>query len=176
MSQLAVTGTRSALTASYMLSGGLSYNLFFWVEFGLGCLLFLRTFFFFEETMFFRTTGGSEIHSSTAMDVSGMEEKSQEQGVAQPTRPRKSCRQQLKFIGTIDLKSPIFMMMVRSSAPGPRPRPGVSGNVCAHANLRFIQGPVICLFFLVPPVLWVCATYGKENELQVTKWDGKLIH
>ncbi|KPM44526.1 hypothetical protein AK830_g2005 [Neonectria ditissima] len=128
------TGTLSAVPASYMLSSGKSYNLFFWVEFACGCVLFIGTFFCFEETMYL---GRARVLSAGPVNdqVVGCE-KDEEQSVRQiesrvgdgdsDVFTRKTYRQQLKVFDKTDPESP-----ARSFT-----------------------------YFVVPPVFWVCTTYG----------------
>ncbi|KAM5359968.1 hypothetical protein ACJZ2D_014062 [Fusarium nematophilum] len=117
------TGTLSAVAASYMLAGGHSYNLFFWVEFGIGCLLLLSVFFLFEETMFFRDGPISDLQSNSDGPVSTEEGEDKqvtdqiENQVSPGSHihaPRDSYLQQLKVVRRTDPNSPILMMMIRS--------------------------------------------------------------
>ncbi|KAF7557289.1 hypothetical protein G7Z17_g791 [Cylindrodendrum hubeiense] len=128
------TGSLSAVAASYMLAGGLSYNLFFWVEFAVGCLLFIGTFFFFEESMYLNRTNEDDSANTNSHAVNPDKEVQQtsEQIENTSTIPsRKTYVQQLKVIDQIDHRSPVFMMMIRSFT-----------------------------YFAVPPVFWACTTYG----------------
>ena len=124
-----------------MLSGGRSYHLFFWVEFAAGVALFLGTIFLFEETMYFRQTDQPQ-GSSTEVNETGIKvddaqieyKQSSDSRTAEPlTPPRKSWVQWLKVVGKncIDHGSPTIAMAVWSFT-----------------------------YFLVPPVFWVCSTYG----------------
>ncbi|KAF4946365.1 hypothetical protein FSARC_14209 [Fusarium sarcochroum] len=131
------TGTLSTVAASYMLAGGHSYNLFFWVEFAVGLGLLVAVIFLFEETMFFRESPAAEVQRESdglAGPQKDEEQQAAEEIEVQPT-PRTYVRdsylQQLKPIRRTDPQSPIFMMMLRSFT-----------------------------YFLVPPVFWVCSTYG----------------
>ncbi|KAH7120515.1 major facilitator superfamily domain-containing protein, partial [Dactylonectria macrodidyma] len=129
------TGTLTATAAGYMLSSGLSYNLFFWIEFGIGCILFLGTFFLFEETMFLGRKATAPEHQ---VDLAKDENQATSEGIELSVQrssscppPRKTYLQQLKVLDTTDPNSPIFLMMVRSFT-----------------------------YFPIPPVFWVCSTYG----------------
>ncbi len=138
-----------------MLSGGRSYHLFFWVEFAAAAALLLGTFFFFEETMYFRRTdqpqnSSTKVHGTNSkgdeMDEAQLEFKEVPGGTAVETLTpqRKSWLQQLEFIDKdrIDHGSPTIMMVVRSFT-----------------------------YYLVPPVFWVCSTYGVFLLLQLCKVD-----
>ncbi|KAH7276237.1 major facilitator superfamily domain-containing protein [Fusarium solani] len=133
------TGTLSAVPASYMLSSGKSYNLFFWVEFACGCLLFLGTFFCFEETMYIRRTNALDTRpvDDHVVDCEKDDEQSvrQIESRARESDPeisqRRTYRQQLSVFDKTDPESPVFLMMARSFT-----------------------------YFIVPPVFWVCTTYG----------------
>ncbi|KAJ4223279.1 hypothetical protein NW759_005914 [Fusarium solani] len=133
------TGTLSAVPASYMLSSGKSYNLFFWVEFACGCLLFLGTFFCFEETMYIRRTKALDTRpvDDHVVDCEKDDEQSvrQIESRARESDPeisqRRTYRQQLSVFDKTDPESPVFLMMARSFT-----------------------------YFIVPPVFWVCTTYG----------------
>ncbi|SCO86498.1 uncharacterized protein FRV6_10625 [Fusarium oxysporum] len=131
------TGTLSAVAASYMLAGGHSYNLFFWVEFAIGCVLLLAVFFLFEETMFFRDSHipGVPLNADGSARLQKDEEHQTTEEIEIQATPRNYVRdsylQQLKPIRRTDPNSPIVMMMVRSFT-----------------------------YFVVPPVFWVCSTYG----------------
>ncbi|KAF5598951.1 hypothetical protein FPCIR_2597 [Fusarium pseudocircinatum] len=131
------TGTLSAVAASYMLAGGHSYNLFFWVEFAVGCALLLAVFFLFEETMFFRDSHipGVPLNADGSARLQKDEEQQTAEEIEIQAMPRAYVRdsylQQLKLVRRTDPNSPIFMMMIRSFT-----------------------------YFVVPPVFWVCSTYG----------------
>ncbi len=124
-----------------MLSGGRSYHLFFWVEFAAGAALFLGTFFLFEETMYFRQADPPQ-SLSTGVDETGIKadeaQLEYKEGFGGRTSeiltpPRKSWVRQLKVIDKdrIDHGFSPVMMVVRAST-----------------------------YYLVPPVFWVCSTYG----------------
>ncbi|GKU09136.1 unnamed protein product, partial [Fusarium langsethiae] len=135
------TGTLSATAASYMLSSGLSYNLFFWIEFALGCVLFLATLAtlaFFEETMYLEERQPPSPSSQQPIDTDSIKDEPQgtsecresrlEESVTVP--PRKMYLEQCKIFGKTDPNAPVFMM-IRSFT-----------------------------YLIVPPVFWVCSTYG----------------
>lgn len=112
------SGPLGAVAASYMLSAGLSYNLFFWVSFALACLLFLGTFFAFEETMFFRDMP-TESAMTAALGTRKTVDEATEETIENPSPDfdpfvpaRKTYLQQLKPWGEIDHNSPVFLMIV----------------------------------------------------------------
>lgn len=106
-----------------MLSSGLSYNLFFWIEFAIGCLLFLAVFFLFEETMYFRqstTVDNMEIDKASVTvkheeDVQHLGGHNEVAGRGREPPRRKTYWQQVKVFDRTDPKSPIFVMMVSSN-------------------------------------------------------------
>ncbi|KAH6891504.1 major facilitator superfamily domain-containing protein, partial [Thelonectria olida] len=130
------TGTLSATAASYMLSSGLSNNLFVWIEFAIGCVLFLGTLVFFEETMYLdRRPLPSERQDEDNPDKDEDQPTTERMEVrleeSTSVPPRKPFTQQLKVIDKLDPNTFVFLMMARSFT-----------------------------YFLVPPVFWVCSTYG----------------
>ncbi|PVH68349.1 MFS general substrate transporter [Cadophora sp. DSE1049] len=131
------TGSLGALPASYMLGTKGSYRNFFWTEFAIGATLFVATFFFFEETMYFRQSNPpqtlpTEVNESGGKGDDEQLEFKNEVTDNEPSQlRRKSWVQQLKVIDRIDRGSPIIMMIVRSFT-----------------------------YYIVPPVFWVCSTYG----------------
>ncbi|KAF5540677.1 hypothetical protein FNAPI_10430 [Fusarium napiforme] len=120
-------------------SSGLSYNLFFWIEFGVGCVLFLLTLAFFEETMYLEQRQPPSRSSQRPIDADSIKEEPQATAECMESRleestsvpPRKTYVEQCKIFGKTDPNSPVFMMMVRSFT-----------------------------YFIVPQVFWVCTTYG----------------
>lgn len=100
-----------------MLAGGQSYNLFFWVEFAIGCVLFIATFFFLEESMYLNRMN-DDVTESTAEGVINSDKEAQQasEQIEHATNlpRRKTYAQQLKVIDQIDHQSPAFMMMVMS--------------------------------------------------------------
>ncbi|KAI1063740.1 hypothetical protein LB506_005889 [Fusarium annulatum] len=133
------TGSLSATAASYMLSSGLSYNLFFWIEFALGCVLFLATLAFFEETMYLEERQPPSPSGQQPTDADSTKDEPQatsecmesrlEESVTVP--PRKSYLEQCRIFGKTDPDTQVFMMMIRSFT-----------------------------YLIVPQVFWVCSTYG----------------
>ncbi|KAF5586110.1 hypothetical protein FPANT_7316 [Fusarium pseudoanthophilum] len=118
---------------------GLSYNLFFWIEFALGCVLFLLTLAFFEETMYLEARQPPSPSSQRPIDADSVKDEPQATSECMESRleesvtipPRKTYLEQCKIFGKTDPNSPVFMMMVRSFT-----------------------------YFIVPQVFWVCTTYG----------------
>ncbi|KAK4465026.1 major facilitator superfamily domain-containing protein [Cladorrhinum samala] len=131
-------GATGPLYAGYMLAGGYSWRLFFWVEFAFGVGLFIMAFFVVEETLYKRKSGPAEsIRESSDSQIG--EDKASETVVETKAAStvdgaipsRKTFLQTLKFWGTYDKDSDFFKMMARSFT-----------------------------YFLVPHVLWVITTYG----------------
>ncbi|KAL1897358.1 hypothetical protein Sste5346_004094 [Sporothrix stenoceras] len=135
-------GSTGPMFAGFMLAGGYSWRLFFWVEFAFAGALLVVAFFVVEETTYHRAPPAvSPTATSTNVAVDGGEggEKAVTQhddnssiaAAARPVPERKTTLQQLKFWGVWEHDSPFFTMMIRSFT-----------------------------YFLVPPVFWVVATYG----------------
>ncbi|KAK0668382.1 major facilitator superfamily domain-containing protein [Cercophora samala] len=131
-------GATGPLFAGYMLNGGHSWRLFFWVEFAFGAALFILAFFVVEETLYHRksSVGSSSSSSSERQSSENGEEKAVavESTTPEPAAvipPRKTFVQSLKFWGVYEKDSDFFLMIARSFT-----------------------------YFLVPHVLWVITTYG----------------
>jgi MFS family permease len=131
-------GSTGPLYAGYMLAGGYSWTLYFYVEFAFAMGLLIMAFFFVEESKFERVL----ILTSEASSVSGMspatgknetavEHLSEVESTTQNIPPRKSLAQQLKPWSGIDREAPFFLTMARSFT-----------------------------YLLVPSTLWVITTYG----------------
>ncbi|OIW29101.1 MFS general substrate transporter [Coniochaeta ligniaria NRRL 30616] len=137
------SGPVAALIAGYMLNGGNSYKLFFWVYFAVAALLLICTVLFFEETMYFRkrraSTSGSDSNvgdvdgtkSETNIGSSERCEIGKESRESEGIPARKTWKQQLKIFSIVDKDTNMLMMAIRSFT-----------------------------YFAVPPVFWVCSTYG----------------
>jgi hypothetical protein len=101
-------GSTGPLYAGYMLAGGYSWRLFFWVEFAFGVALLIATFIFVEETRYRRKVvsstppSPSETKEATATDLA----------ISLPTR--KTLRQRLSPWSGVDPNAPFLMMAVRS--------------------------------------------------------------
>ena len=125
-------GATGPLYAGYMLSGGNSWRLFFYVEFAFACALFILAFFFVEETWYKRDLMKARLGAAVTANVErekGVETDSAEVSPATPTR--KSFISTLKPWGVYDRDADFFMTALRSFT-----------------------------YFLVPSVFWVVATYG----------------
>jgi hypothetical protein len=104
-----------------MLSSGLSYNLFFWIEFALGCVLFLVTLAFFEETMYLEKRQPPSPSSERPIDTDVIKDEPQATSECRESRleesatvpPRKTYLEQCKIFGKTDPNSPVFLMMVK---------------------------------------------------------------
>ncbi|KAK3900582.1 major facilitator superfamily domain-containing protein [Staphylotrichum tortipilum] len=123
-------GATGPLYAGYMLAGGYSWRLFFYVEFAFGCALFILAFFVVEETLYHRAP-----QADSASEISGSQheekDKSSDVVAAAAVTPRKTFLQTLKFWGAYDKDTQFFMMIARSFT-----------------------------YFFVPHVFWVITTYG----------------
>lgn len=137
-------GTLGPLFAGYMLNGGLSWRLFFYVELAFALALLITAFFVVEETMYHRIPPQSE-------DISGVVHSNSDGEKASVTaveRPepsilkRKTFLQTLKFWGVWEKDSEFFTMIVRSFT-----------------------------YFLVPHVLWVITTYGTSLAVSLPVLD-----
>ncbi|OKP15099.1 hypothetical protein PENSUB_2247 [Penicillium subrubescens] len=125
------------LYAGYMLAGGYSWRLFFYVEAAFAGALLIMAFFFVEESTYHRknqsATSNYSNHSSTVRDTDEkLEDHIQLENVSSTSVPsRKSFLATLKPWGSIDSEPEFFMTIVRSFS-----------------------------YFLVPAVFWVIASYG----------------
>lgn len=128
-------GATGPLYAGYMLAGGYSWRLFFYVEFAFACALLIMAFFVVEETLYHRKSPAESVRGSTSSPDG---EKNSITIIESPSGagaipPRKTFLQTLKFWGVWEKDTDFFMMMARSFT-----------------------------YFLVPHVLWVITTYGKS--------------
>ncbi|KAL2179627.1 major facilitator superfamily domain-containing protein [Thermothelomyces heterothallicus CBS 202.75] len=135
-------GSTGPLYAGYMLAGGYSWRLFFYVEFAFGCALLILAFFVVEETLYHRKppatdpsvqeSSSSQQDEKNSVTHAAIEDVSAPAATsADPIPPRKTFLQTLKFWGVYDKDTEFFMMIARSFT-----------------------------YFLVPHVLWVITTYG----------------
>ncbi|KAJ9136991.1 MFS general substrate transporter [Coniochaeta hoffmannii] len=127
-------GTLGPLVAGYMLNGGLSWRLFFYVELAFALALLIVAFFVVEETTYHRipprSPDVSAVHSNSEGEKGTATAEERAENV--PVIPkRKTFLQTLKFWGVWERDSEFFMMMARSFT-----------------------------YFLVPHVFWVITTYG----------------
>lgn len=132
-------GATGPLYAGYMLAGGYSWRLFFYVEFAFGCALLILAFFVVEETLYHR-----QPRSETVQESSSSQNDDEKNSVTKAVTgtsfatgtdvpPRKTFLQTLKFWGAYDKDTDFFLMMARSFT-----------------------------YFLVPHVFWVITTYGSS--------------
>ncbi|KAK3937817.1 MFS general substrate transporter [Diplogelasinospora grovesii] len=135
-------GATGPMFAGYMLASGLSWNLFFYVEFAFAMALLILTFIFVEETRYNRTypvpTPTQTETNLTPADTNGkIEQDTSEEYVSVVDTnsgnipPRKTFLQQIKPWSAVDHDSPFFLMMARSFT-----------------------------YLLVPSTFWVITTYG----------------
>ncbi|KAI1780736.1 putative MFS transporter [Hypoxylon cercidicola] len=126
-------GTFASLPAGYMLSGGYSWRLFFYVEFAFAMLLLILSFLYVEETSYDRKAAIAPYTPPSDSEKDSPPEQL-EQGV-QPTisatPARKSFVQTLSLRGRFDPDVPFFMTIARSFS-----------------------------YFLIPQSLWVITTFG----------------
>jgi len=126
-------GSIGPFFAGYMLNGGHSWRLFFWVEFAFAGALFILAFFVVEETTYHRKK--PEDVSSIIVSEEGEKQSpsyTAESASSTDVPPRKTFVQTLKFWGVWEKDSDFFMMIVRSFT-----------------------------YFAVPHVFWVISTYGE---------------
>ena len=141
-------GSTGPLYAGYMLAGGFSWRLYFYVESAFAAALFILAFFFVEESSYKRnivvkatSISGTEKHENEAV-INYSEEKEEVSSNGIPAR--KAFIQTLKPWGVYDSEVEFFMTMLRPFT-----------------------------YFLVPAVLWVVTTYGiyigigKSTYLQI---------
>ncbi|KAK5053952.1 hypothetical protein LTR84_001914 [Exophiala bonariae] len=125
-------GATGPLYAGYMLSGGNSWRLFFYVEFAFACVLFILAFLFVEETWYKRDLMKARLGAAVTANAEPEKGVETESAEISPTAPaRKSFVSTLKPWGVYDREAPFFMTAIRSFS-----------------------------YFLVPSVFWVVATYG----------------
>jgi MFS family permease len=130
-------GATGPLFSGFMLAGGYSWVLFFYVQFAFSGALLILAFFFVEESMYFRrsdppasSSGGTEVDPTTKPEAAEIEERelaSSSSGYP----PRKTFLQQLALWGPVDHSCAFFSMPLRAFT-----------------------------YLLVPSTLWVVTTYG----------------
>ena len=123
-------GATGPLYAGYMLAGGYSWRLFFYVEIAFAGALFILAFIFVEETTYHRK---APIFNEPSNDENTESKEGNAQHREQTTYvpPRKSFISTLKPWGSIDQEAEFFMTMIRPFS-----------------------------YFIVPAVFWVISTYG----------------
>ncbi|EJD47757.1 putative MFS transporter [Auricularia subglabra TFB-10046 SS5] len=128
-------GSTGPLYAGYMLAGGFSWRLYFYVEIAFAGALFLLAFFFVEETMYKRAVPSGSSTPSIDEDKEGKGVKDADlKDVERSHRAipiRKPFLQTLKPWSYVDHEAQFFMTMVRPFT-----------------------------YFFVPAVFWVITTYG----------------
>ncbi|KAK3385566.1 major facilitator superfamily domain-containing protein [Podospora didyma] len=135
-------GATGPMFSGFMLAGGYSWNLFFYVEFAFAVALLVFAFFVLEETRFDRSAAltvstpisGTETNlakNTSGEKLEGSAEYVSERAPSASIPPRKSFLQQLKPWSGIDRESDFFMMMARSFT-----------------------------YLFVPSTFWVITTYG----------------
>jgi MFS family permease len=133
-------GSTGPLFAGYMLAGGYSWTLFFYVEFAFAVALLIMAFFFVEESKFKRLPPPfSESNSESRIDartgepvkIESAAEHLSEVGSTLNVPARKSFAAQLKPWSPIDHEAPFFITMARAFT-----------------------------YLLVPSTFWVITTYG----------------
>lgn len=135
-------GSTGPLYAGYMLSGGHSWRLFFYVEIAFAGLLLLLAFLFVEESSYKRDSPNVPISpaSSTSVEMQGVfgkDEIEKEEVPAEhievqtPVPPRRTYVETLKPWSSINHDEEFFLTAIRSFT-----------------------------YFLVPSVVWVVTTYG----------------
>ena len=131
-------GSTGPLYAGYMLAGGYSWRLFFYVEVAFAGLLLVLAFLFVEETSYKRkTTDGSKFSKSLDTPKVYSQDEIEEKEIAPEhievetlIPPRRSFFATLKPWSSIDHEEQFFLTAIRSFT-----------------------------YYLVPCVLWVVLTY-----------------
>ncbi|KAL2865880.1 major facilitator superfamily domain-containing protein [Aspergillus lucknowensis] len=128
-------GSTGPLYASYMLGGGYSWRLFFYVVAAFAGALLVASFFIVEESRFKRpeiveASGSENVPSSESLEKPGSVQV-ESAAPAAPTIPRKPFLQTLVPWSPIDHEAEFFATIVRSFA-----------------------------YFCVPAVLWVITSFG----------------
>lgn len=103
-------GSTGPLYAGYMLAGGYSWRLFFYVEIAFASALFILAFFFVEESTYHRNVPVSGAPSIDVDDKAGVE---QRETVMPYIPPRKSYISTLRPWSNIDHDAEFFMTMIR---------------------------------------------------------------
>lgn len=130
-------GSIGPLPAGYMLAGGYSFRLFFYIEFAIGLALIIAAFFLFPETAFKRKVKVMDGNSTAgAVGLDGDEgnataQKTVEVEAIPMMKQRKSYIASLSPWSGFDQDADFFMMMIRSFS-----------------------------YYLVPHVLWVICSFG----------------
>ncbi|KAL1975107.1 hypothetical protein VTN31DRAFT_3499 [Thermomyces dupontii] len=123
-------GAVAPLWAGYMLAGGYSWRLFFYVVIAVQGALFIAAFLFVEETSYKRELPKVSPEGSTVGDNEKLQEPTHTETVT-PIPERKTFLQTLSPLGKYDPEVSFFMTMIRSFT-----------------------------YFPIPAVFWVITTYG----------------
>ena len=131
-------GATGPLYAGYMLAGGYSWNLFFYVEFAFAVVLLIVTFFFVEESRYKRTSFAAPSDSPSVVTEDGKakaetteDQISDRENGSANIPPRKSWAAQLRVWSSIDWEEPFFLTILRAFT-----------------------------YLAVPSTFWVITTYG----------------
>ncbi|PGH11940.1 hypothetical protein AJ80_06905 [Polytolypa hystricis UAMH7299] len=124
-------GSTGPLYAGYMLAGGYTWRLFFYVEIAFAGALLIAAFFFVEESMYKRVPPKSVGTPLATSDEKSQEQVSSESVTSTELPERKSFVSTLKLWSDIDHEAEFFMTMARSFT-----------------------------YFCVPAVLWVITSFG----------------
>jgi len=117
--------------AGYMLGGGYSWRLFFYVEFAFAMALLVAAFFLVEESRYTRVLPRLPSTTSSENEKGGVTKAELVLSSSTDLPPRKTLAQQLKPWSPIDHEAPFFTTMLRAFS-----------------------------YLLVPSALWVVTTYG----------------
>lgn len=129
-------GSTGPLYAGYMLAGGYSWRLFFYVETAFAAALLILAFFFVEESMYDRPEP-RQSPSETVIETDEKLQETQYENVTPAIIPkRKSFLSTLKPWSRIDRNAPFFTTMLRSFT-----------------------------YFFVPAVFWVITSFGMDFRL-----------
>lgn len=129
-------GSTGPLYAGYMLAGGYSWRLYFYVVFAFSAALLILAFFFVEETLYKRDLSRDVGFETPPENLEkGGTSTNEHRPQIQDDRVRHSFVSTLKPWSRIDHDAEFFMTIVRSFT-----------------------------YFLVPPVFWVVTTYGKYSS------------
>ncbi|GJJ08950.1 hypothetical protein Clacol_003170 [Clathrus columnatus] len=131
-------GATGPLYAGYMLAGGHSWQLFFWVIIAFSGVLFILAFFFVEETLYKRSVPAedSEKVGSGPLSEKKLEKEYSSFDVVESTTisvipPRRSIMEQLKLWGPVDHDVSLIITMLRPFT-----------------------------YYFIPAVFWVVSSFG----------------
>ncbi|KKY27066.1 putative serine threonine kinase 16 [Phaeomoniella chlamydospora] len=105
-------GATGPLYAGYMLAGGYSWRLYFYVIFAFACVLFIVAFVFVEESMYNREGMMAILGAAVSRDVDHEKSSSTTHEIVTP--PRRSFVATMKPWSTINRDAPFFMTAIRS--------------------------------------------------------------